>query len=86
MAADADAGLEAVALNARLIAHELASLGIDVDCTPVLDVPVADAHDIIGDRAYGHVPEPVVALAHRVEGGRVILAEADVLKGWRLFN
>jgi beta-N-acetylhexosaminidase len=40
-------------LNARLIAEDLADLGIDVDCAPVLDVPVPGAHDIIGDRALG---------------------------------
>lgn len=46
----------------RLIAEELHALGIDVDCAPVLDVPAPDGHDIIGDRAYGAGPEPVIAL------------------------
>jgi len=40
-------------LGARLIAHDLAAVGINVDCVPVLDVPAADGHEIIGDRAYG---------------------------------
>jgi beta-N-acetylhexosaminidase len=44
---------DAVRLNARMLAHELLDLGIDVDCAPVLDVPVPGAHGIIGDRAYG---------------------------------
>jgi beta-N-acetylhexosaminidase len=79
-AADADAGLEAARLNARLIAHDLYSLGIDVDCTPVLDVPVPDAHDIIGDRAYGTVPEPVIALAHQVCDGMMQGGVAPVIK------
>lgn len=43
----------AVWVNARLIAAELAPLGIDVDCAPVLDVPAPGAHDVIGDRAFG---------------------------------
>lgn len=55
-------GLEAVRLGARLIAAELRALGINVDCLPVLDVPVPGAHDVIGDRAYGETPEPVIAL------------------------
>ncbi|WP_119422801.1 beta-N-acetylhexosaminidase [Desertibaculum subflavum] len=46
----------------RMIAAELAPLGIDVDCAPVLDVPAPDGHDIIGDRAYGAEPAPVIAL------------------------
>ncbi len=45
---------EAIRLGARLIAHDLFSLGITVDCLPVLDVPVAGADRIIGDRAYGY--------------------------------
>ena len=35
-----EAAREATYLNARLIAHDLAGLGINVDCLPVLDVPV----------------------------------------------
>ncbi len=61
-ARDHDAAVEASRLNGRLLAAELLALGIDVDCAPVLDVPVAGAHDVIGDRAFGHAPEPVIAL------------------------
>ncbi len=55
-------GLEAAALNARLLAHDLAGVGITVDCAPLLDVPVADAHDVIGDRAFDDDPDVVAAL------------------------
>ena len=44
---------EAVRLNARLLAHDLRTLGITVDCLPVLDIPQPGAHGIIGDRAFG---------------------------------
>lgn len=44
---------EAAWLNARLIAADLNDLGISVNCAPVLDVPHAGAHDVIGDRAPG---------------------------------
>ncbi len=53
---DLPAARRAVRANSRLIAHDLAELGIDVDCAPVLDVPVAGSHDIIGDRAFGDDP------------------------------
>lgn len=43
-------------LGARLMAHDLAEVGINVDCAPVLDVPAPGSHDIIGDRAYGTSP------------------------------
>jgi beta-N-acetylhexosaminidase len=61
-ATDPEAASEATYLNARLIAHDLAGLGITVDCLPVLDVPVPGAHDIIGDRAFGADPATVIAL------------------------
>jgi beta-N-acetylhexosaminidase len=54
--------IEAVQLGGRLIAEDLAELGITVDCAPVLDLPAADADPIIGDRAYGGEPERVARL------------------------
>ena len=60
---------EATYLGARLIAHDLASLGITVDCLPVLDVPVPGAHDIIGNRAFSTDPAVVIALGRaQMEG------------------
>ncbi|MBF0354170.1 MAG: beta-N-acetylhexosaminidase [Alphaproteobacteria bacterium] len=59
----------AVRLNALLIGRELAELGIDVDCAPVVDVPSAGAHDVIGDRAYSHSPALVAELGRAaIEG------------------
>jgi beta-N-acetylhexosaminidase len=67
---------EAVYLNARLIAHDLVQLGINVDCLPVLDVPVPGAHDIIGDRAFSADPATVIDLGRaQIEG----LLEGGVL-------
>ena len=53
---------EAARLGARLIADDLAALGIDVDALPVLDLPVSGADPVIGDRAYGSDPERVARL------------------------
>jgi beta-N-acetylhexosaminidase len=53
---------ELVRQGARLIASELAEVGINVDCLPVLDVPTPGAHDVIGDRAYGSDPASVSQL------------------------
>jgi beta-N-acetylhexosaminidase len=63
---DAKAAERGAEANARLIAAELIDLGIDVDCLPLLDVPVPGAHDIIGDRAFGETPEVVIALGRAV--------------------
>jgi beta-N-acetylhexosaminidase len=73
---DRDVGLEAARLTARLIAADLDDLGIDVDCLPLADVPVAGANAVIGDRAYGTVPDKVVAIARAVTDG---LAQGGVL-------
>lgn len=59
---DRAAGAEALALNCRLIATDLAGLGITVDCLPLLDLPADDADAIIGDRAYGTDPDFVARL------------------------
>ena len=56
-------------LGARLIAHDLLAVGVNVDCLPVLDVPVAGAHDVIGDRAYGDEPSVVADLGRAAAEG-----------------
>jgi len=73
---DPKAAREAVYLNARLIAHDLSCLGINVNCLPVLDVPVAGAHAVIGDRAFASDPATVIGLGKaQIEG----LMEGGVL-------
>ena len=73
---DRDAGLEAARLSSRLIAADLADLGITVDCLPLADVPVPGADSVIGDRAYGTTPAKVAAIARAVTDG---LAQGGVL-------
>jgi len=54
--------LEAARLGARLIAADLAEIGITVDAAPVLDLPVPDSDPVIGDRAFGDEPVRVLWL------------------------
>lgn len=56
-------GLEAARLGHRLIAHELKSIGVDGDFTPVCDTPVEGADAIIGDRAFSRDPKVIAVLA-----------------------
>jgi beta-N-acetylhexosaminidase len=79
-ARDEDDAIEAAWLNARLLAHELAALGIGVNCTPVLDVPVAGADRVIGDRAYGTTPEQVALLGRAVCAGLLAGGVLPVIK------
>lgn len=53
---------EGVYLAARLMAHDLYELGINVDCHPVLDIPAPGGHAVIGDRAFGTDPDTVTRL------------------------
>ena len=77
---DIDAACEAAWLNARLIGGELAALGIDVDCAPVCDVPVAGSHNVIGDRAYGSDPGRVATLARAAALGFLDAGVLPVIK------
>jgi beta-N-acetylhexosaminidase len=70
----------AARLGARLIADDLAGLGITVDCLPVLDLPVSGADPVIGDRAFGDDPERVARLAGAVCAGLLDGAVLPVLK------
>ncbi|HET7850368.1 MAG TPA: beta-N-acetylhexosaminidase [Pseudolabrys sp.] len=62
-------GLAAARLGGRLIASDLAPLGIDVDCLPIADVPAAGGDPVIGDRAYGVRADKVAAIAAALAEG-----------------
>lgn len=66
---DSALGLTAARLSARLIAADLADLGITVDCLPLADVPVPGADAVIGNRAYGNAPDKVALIARAVTDG-----------------
>src|SRR5215467_4043577 len=66
---DPKCGLRAAWLGARLMAADLAAVGITVDCLPVADVPAAGADRVIGDRAYGDTAPQVAAIAAAVSAG-----------------
>ena len=77
---DPPIGLRAAQLGGRLIAADLHRLGIDVDCLPLGDVPVAGADSIIGDRAYGDTPSKVAAIAAALTEGLLQGGVLPVLK------
>jgi beta-N-acetylhexosaminidase len=73
-------GFQAARLSSRLIAADLIDLGINVDCLPLADVPVAGADAVIGNRAYGTGPAKVAAIARAVTDGLVQGGVLPVLK------
>jgi beta-N-acetylhexosaminidase len=79
-AADPAEACRAASLAARLTAADLRASGINTNCAPVLDVPVAGSHDIIGDRAYGASPRQVWALGRAVAKGYMAGGVLPVIK------
>jgi len=73
-------GIAAARLAGHLLAADLRSLGIDVDCLPIADVPVADGDEVIGDRAYGREPGKVAAIAKAIAEGLQLGGVLPVLK------
>lgn len=67
-------------LSARLMAHDLREVGVNVNCLPVLDVPVAGAHDVIGDRAYAFQPDDVARMGRAVAEGMLAGGVLPVIK------
>lgn len=68
---DEDQGLRAAWLMSRLHAFDLKKYGFNADCLPLLDVPIAGSHDVIGSRAYGHNPEIVTAMGKAAAQGLI---------------
>ncbi|HHK74281.1 MAG TPA: beta-N-acetylhexosaminidase [Rhizobiales bacterium] len=66
---DPDKGLELARVFGRLLAGELYPLGVNVDCVPLLDVPVAGAHEIIGERAFSRDVNTIIALGNALSEG-----------------
>lgn len=77
---DRQAGLRAAWLMARLHAFDLLRFGINVDCLPVLDVPIEGASDVIGTRAYGKDPESVAAMGRAAAEGLMAGGVLPVMK------
>jgi beta-N-acetylhexosaminidase len=77
---DPEGAKRAAFAGARVIASELHGLGINVNCTPCIDVPQAGAHDIIGDRAFSTDPEVVIALGRAVMEGTLAGGVLPVIK------
>jgi beta-N-acetylhexosaminidase len=78
--ADLDERAALIRSAARLMAGDLRAVGIDVDCLPVLDVPVEGAHDVIGDRAYARDPAAVATLGRAAAEGMLDGGVLPVMK------
>lgn len=78
-AAGANAG-RAMYLRNRLIAEELHSVGIDVNCAPVADVLQPETHPIMHNRCYGADVDTVTAMCREAARGFLDGGVLPVLK------
>ncbi len=62
--------IEAVRANYAALACDLAQVGINVDCAPMIDVRQPESNDqVIGDRAFGQEPQRVAAMGRAALDG-----------------
>ncbi len=72
--------LRALWLRYRIIAEELHSVGIDVNCVPLGDVATAATHPVLFNRCYARDPESVALAAAEVAAACRAGGVAPVLK------
>ncbi len=75
-----DIARHAVSVNSRLLACELAELGINVNCAPLLDLYLPGASDIIADRAFSGDPDVVSCLGRIMAEGMMTQGVIPVIK------
>jgi beta-N-acetylhexosaminidase len=78
--ADHGQALEIAEVAARLIAIDLREVGINVDCTPVLDVAQPGMHAVIGTRSWSSDPRRVAAFGRAVARAMIAGGVAPVIK------
>jgi beta-N-acetylhexosaminidase len=67
-------------LRGRLIADDLARVGIDVNCAPILDVARDATHPFLRNRCYGTDPQDVATLGRAMVDGLAAGGVASVMK------
>jgi beta-N-acetylhexosaminidase len=77
---DPEAGREAAWLHGRLLAADLAPLGISIDCAPVLDLALPGRTAAIGDRALSGDPELAGGLGQALAEGLLAGGILPVIK------
>ncbi|EDQ04789.1 Beta-hexosaminidase [Sulfitobacter indolifex] len=75
-----DQATTAFYLMYRIIAHELASVGIDSNCAPLIDVASAKTHPFLRNRCYGDTPGQVAAIGRAVSDALLAGGVLPVMK------
>ncbi len=75
-----DQAERALWLRYRIIADELRSVGIDVNCAPCADIAGPATHAVLRNRCYADTPDRVALLARAVADGLIAGGVAPVVK------
>jgi beta-N-acetylhexosaminidase len=75
-----DDALRAAWLTGALIGIDCLTAGFDVVCAPVLDLRLAERHDIVGDRSFGADPTIVAELGRAMAEGLLAAGIQPVMK------
>ncbi|MGV6838839.1 MAG: beta-N-acetylhexosaminidase [Planktomarina sp.] len=67
-------------LRGAIIGAELRAVGIDVNCTPNLDVARAHTHAVLQNRCYGYDAQTVIRNAKQMVAGQMAAGVAGVMK------
>ena len=77
---DPDAAKRGAELIYQMMSEELVDVGINVNCVPLLDIPVPGSHDIIGDRALSGDLDTIIDLGRSVARGNLNGGVLPVIK------
>jgi beta-N-acetylhexosaminidase len=72
--------MRAAFLGSYLIGRDLRDLGITIDCLPCLDLSRPETSDVIGDRAYGSLPQQIAELGGAAGEGLMAAGVLPVIK------
>lgn len=75
-----ESGKRAAWLQGRLMGADLADVGVNIDCVPVLDVAVPGVTDAIGNRSFGDDPQMVATLGRAMAEGMSAAGLLPVMK------
>lgn len=74
------AAIEAARVNAEAIGWTLRALGINVNCTPVIDLQFGESGNAINDRSLGRSPAQVASLGRAIIDGLATTGVSAVIK------
>ncbi|OPZ76628.1 MAG: Beta-hexosaminidase [Alphaproteobacteria bacterium ADurb.Bin438] len=77
---DNQKGLKFAYLTGLTIGSELAELGFNVNCAPVLDIFYEKTSEVIGDRAFSNTPNTVAILAKEYAKGMIDAGITPIVK------